>query len=664
MATFEFGPSVKDDIVTVRSPRDWDSAVAGFEGGSICCVTYLASVEDIIRLFEVNKFEKAELVLGYGLTGQAANDLKRNIGREPIEVINRILGLIESSKLALYVPKATDHSKFYFLEYDGRIRVLVGSYNLTGSRNTNRLVTIDFSSHDRVRFQRYTRAYEQSKKGATFFMGDLLDLVRGQEGEARDRRISEWVKGLDTTQEEEGNLPAGEVIRAALESDPREPYFEMVLPPEAADRRILEEHVAPFTVKRETDRLLLDKQKLFEDHGKPATTKAQITKPPSAWIENSRLIIGLHGKVDVRTAAQMDVSSINAGLDGIERYINLVDLGKTRDPKVRERTKATMYEALLYFFNSPFMDWYMNEMYRLYPANRKVTPLLRIVGEANCGKSQFVLYCLKLMTGVYLLPLHAPTELTKARAKRAAELYSEYFPLVYDDVVAGSLSGKQGEVLIKSWWEKWWRPGRPWPTLIFVTNDQRQATWSKEREKKLLFDVYFENNDFNRNAVNSITSERNDIYTYFTLLYFKKRGSMPASGEDPLNVAREVMRDLYVIAKRQKPPFVLEGPIEKSFDIGKDMILDLLNHHKLSINASTDPILVNFTADMQKQMNEYVQYIPGKKRIQGLTVVIETPEDFIGWLGYDNLPADVRRAVDSRAKKKDKRPLFARLRRK
>ena len=56
--------------------------------------------------------------------------------------------------------------------------------------------------------------------------------------------------------------------------------------------------------------------------------------------------------------------------------------------------------------------------------------------------------------------------------------------LIYEDVP--DLTPKDGEVLIKSWWETWWRPEKPWPTLIFVTNDPRQATWSKEREKKLL----------------------------------------------------------------------------------------------------------------------------------------------------------------------------------
>src|SRR5207247_10676217 len=187
---------VKADLLVLRGHRDWDAAMEGFRGGTLRGIAYLASAEDIVRLFETNGFDTVELVLGHGLTGAAANDLKHNLGRESVESVDHLLALMESGRLKLYVPKAIDHSKYYIIEAQGNVRVLTGSYNLTGSRNVNRVSVIDFDTLDEDRYRKYVKSFEVAKKGSALFMGDLAELVRGQEGDARTRRIAEWVKGL------------------------------------------------------------------------------------------------------------------------------------------------------------------------------------------------------------------------------------------------------------------------------------------------------------------------------------------------------------------------------------------------------------------------------------------------------------------------------------
>ena len=83
--------------------------------------------------------------------------------------------------------------------------------------------------------------------------------------------------------------------------------------------------------------------------------------------------------------------------------------------------------------------------------------------------------------------------------------------------------------------------------------------------------------------------------------------------------------------------------------------MELINHQKVEIDASRNPVLMHFHEDMQKQMNEYVQYLPGKKRLQGRSVVIETPDDFFEWIGLGNLPDGVRKAWLARVKARTKR---------
>src|SRR2546425_6746325 len=98
----------------------------GFRGGTLRGIAYLASAEDIVRLFQNNGFETVEIVLGHGLTGAAANDLKHNLGRESVESVDYLLTLMESGRLRLYVPKAIDHSKDYIIEAQGKARGLIG----------------------------------------------------------------------------------------------------------------------------------------------------------------------------------------------------------------------------------------------------------------------------------------------------------------------------------------------------------------------------------------------------------------------------------------------------------------------------------------------------------------------------------------------------------
>ena len=131
--------------------------------------------------------------------------------------------------------------------------------------------------------------------------------------------------------------------------------------------------------------------------------------------------------------------------------------------------------------------------------------------------------------------------------------------------------------------------------------------------------------------------------------------SLPVSGSDALYAARAAMKELYRIAGRRPPSYFPEVPVEKSFDVGKEMFVELINHGKVEIDATTNPVLINFKEDMQKQMNEYVQYIPGKKRVQGRSVVLDTPDDFFEWIGIDNLPDDVRKPWLARVKMRTKR---------
>src|SRR2546422_8581585 len=108
---------------------------------------------------------------------------------------------------------------------------------------------------------------------------------------------------------------------------------------------------------------------------------------PSAWIRRDlKLVVGFHGEQRIRTADGMDQDAIRRGLKDIERYIETVERGQTRNVKVRERAKAMMGETLLHMFAAPFLHEWNKRKRRAYPRLAEGPPDLVVTG--GCGKGR------------------------------------------------------------------------------------------------------------------------------------------------------------------------------------------------------------------------------------------------------------------------------------
>src|SRR5207245_11716019 len=108
---------------------------------------------------------------------------------------------------------------------------------------------------------------------------------------------------------------------------------------------------------------------------------------PSAWIRRDlKLVVGFHGEQRIRTADGMDQDAIRRGLKDIERYIETVERGQTRNVKVRERAKAMMGETLLHMFAAPFRHERNKRKRRAYPRLAEGPPDLVVTGGSGNGK--------------------------------------------------------------------------------------------------------------------------------------------------------------------------------------------------------------------------------------------------------------------------------------
>ncbi len=369
--------------------------------------------------------------------------------------------------------------------------------------------------------------------------------------------------------------------------------------------------------------------------------KNQVVDWPTAWTEGSELLVGFHGSLISRTADQMDKEAIRWGLKGIEAYINTIDRAQTANPRVRERAKYMMYETLLSLFAAPFQHDYMKRKRAQYVVDIEGPPMLIVTGQSGNGKTRFLRYCLKLMVGETFPLLHAPDTLSKAKARNARGRIL-CFPLVFDEVHARRMAGEDIAGLIKSWWEAWWTPEMPTPTIVFCGNDLEQKDWMGRRTKRVEFEVHHEKNDENERLLDSLFAEPNDIYLFFTRQYFEQATSGMVS-LDALDAARRVMRSLYEIAGVEPPSYFPSVPIELKFDIGRERWLEAIGHGKITLLMNGNPYFAVFDPDMDKQIPEYLGYLRSvKHRREGAKIVLQVPEAFVAWIGKEGLDKAVR----------------------
>jgi hypothetical protein len=132
-----------------------------------------------------------------------------------------------------------------------------------------------------------------------------------------------------------------------------------------------------------------------------------------------------------------DSNEVNNALQHIEDYLNTVDEAQAWDPKY---TKTSMFEALLYILSAPFANEQMKDKRRRYAViDRRGPRFLYIYGPTHNGKSTFLTFVLKLLTGQIVEPLHE-IDFTKKRISNANSL-GTVFPLVFDDVVPEIILG-------------------------------------------------------------------------------------------------------------------------------------------------------------------------------------------------------------------------------
>ncbi len=620
--------------VVIARRKDFDELFNGFN--RMRAVSYVTSVDLLLDFYDQRGYTELEIVVGENLS----ESYRQELAQRNIEVVERLAGLVEKETLRVYVPGHTIHTKLYMLERDGVARVIQTSANLTATaqearRQTNYAWYIDLPTGHPLLAQ-LIKDYESHLQGCSLFMGDLRELLQKNEGRDRKQLIEAWLKGATITDEQDVEIRGifHELTASLLEPDPNAATGKVTilhLPENELAKKRVERQLVPLRpISAGQNQLQVTKgsfiRYVYETHRVPLLLVSKDTK---------ELLLGIGSSLETLSELPAIPDLVNQSLELVESYINTVDLAESANPIA---AKTSMFEALLYMFFTPFANEYMRaKRARFGLMDTRGPRYLYIYGPSHNGKTTFLKFVLKLITGQMIEPL-SPQYFTKTRIANAA-LTETAFPLVFDEFVPSAARGI--DEVFKSYWERWWRPDYVSPQLVIASNTPRLKEWAKSRVKRIDFDVHFISTEASKERLNKLFDQDNRVFKWFSYLYLDAlNGGEPAS-DDELLLSRKAMKQLYQHAGRPVPAFFPNEPIEKIYDPGRKDWQDLLyGIHKATAKDDGKRKLVTFAKDMQPwEINDYQSYLPQTVKYQrrGNTIIIENPKEFEKWLGQPEL---------------------------
>lgn len=591
----------------------------------IKCVTYSDSPELILDLFEKWGLSKLEIITG----NATADDYREKI--KDVNVAEKLEKLKREGKLLIYTSNKIIHSKFYIIKNENKkLPVIIGSPNLTknaedGVHQKNYVCIINVEE-DGILHNQFLKDYEAHKQYCSLFLEDLTEEIE-RSADSKQDVIEKWLEGKRSTPEareirEIQKELADESVKIE-NSDAIEIIIDLSGFRDSTKKNIKK------TLDNEKIESSIRNNKLIVNRGQYNRNIKDIYGIPIMRISNNNVIFAMDEITNIMTA-QPDIKGVKKGLENIEEFLRSVDkFGKTGNP---EAVKAHMFEVLLYTFYAPFANHQM-KIYNKYNAiGDKGFPFLYLYGESNSGKGTFSSFVLGLLSNGKVRKSVPANEAYSARIENLKDVGTS-FPLILDDIDKERLRRISGS--IRNYWKNWNDSSR-FPSLMFVSNDDRPGEWLGRRCKILDFDVRFEDTPQSRMFINKIRNEDNPIFKYFSYIVINEINDEQKMNEDILYPAREAFKKLYDYVGRPIPGYFPDAPAEEKYDIGRDSWRGLYEHDIIEEKIKDKSLKIIFNGGMQSyQVARYYRKLPGNIRADhmGQTIIIKNPELFKNWIG-------------------------------
>jgi|GEM_PF-736837 len=633
----------------LQKPKDFEGLISGYK--EIRAVSYVASPTLVLSIFEKFQFEYMQLLVGENIS---VKHYKKDLENKQISLIQKLMHLVKEHKLTVFFPRGkTIHSKFYILKNEDMHRVIVGSANFSepaakATRQHNYVVYWDLKGTDPL-LEKFVQDYKEHLKNSRLFLDDLIKLAENRDedeekvirtwlsqdvGEVKDLAESETSRVFtDLTRqalsavdnnEHSGNPDTGEQD----EEQPASGEIRVIIPSDVKTQEGIEKKLQPLNPSIVKSELRLS-AKDFSDY-----VKRSCGVPLMGTHRSSRQVFLHMG--DYRGVLSRPVHSreeVRQGLEYIEEYVESYGFGESIDHK---RIQANVFEALLYVLSAPFAHEFKKlkkqvDMYSRGPS------YLYLYGPSFNGKTNFLRFCLKLMTGRHLEPI-AQEYFIKTRIM-SAKMFGTVFPLMFDDVNIGS--GSNIETVLKNYWEVWWNPGHPVPQIIMTTNRFNPPEWANTRIKRINFDVKFDQKNIQASeTLNRILNTDCDFFKLFAHSYLEKL-DQPIDNikedllVDELSLSRKIFADFYRFAERSVPDYFPQVPVDKLYDIDKMEWQELFATKVLTQEEQGNKIFVHadktvHTYEVERFMRLLPQGVKAKRKAH--TIIIEGRDKYLEWI--------------------------------
>jgi len=616
------------ELQTIDSRRKFDSMFKGAK--KIWGVTYMDSPELILDFFEKRNLSEMELVVG------ESKDYREKL-RGKLDVADRLEHLKREGKLRIYVTDKVVHSKFYFVEReDGKIDFIHGSANLTkNAQEASRQINSVMCYHnikENPYYAAFLKHYDEHKDFGNLFLDDLREeidiktsaLPEQAREEERRKIINDWINAKVIDDSKQIYNVKREIAKKITQNPTSSEIIISLDGISDRNTNILKKEFSytPHSFKDRTLRFSREKylQAVHRSFGVPVLTVDEDKKEVRCAFE---------GETVSRTISPEDPAQIDQALKFVEDFFETVDnFGNTNNPTA---VKANMYETLLYFLWSPFINCQMSYYYQYGAISDKGLPFLYINGEPNSGKSTFTNFALSLIVGTKTKSISA-NEITPGDLKKYRYMGAS-LPLVIDDIESTRLTDFR--TTLSTYWKDW-NYNDIFPSLIFATNKSKPDDWLKSRIIQVYFDVSFPREPKITKELNEITSQNNPIFCYFSYLYLHDRENRENLTNDILLPSRNVFKKLYKLADRRLPDYFPEQPVQDLYDIGKEKWKYLLEEKRVRIEEKNESINIVFGKDFATyEVTNYLRMLDSRIRAEkgGNTIKIKNPNTFNNWLG-------------------------------
>jgi hypothetical protein len=630
----------------LQKPRDFEGLISGYT--NIRAISYVASPSFVLSIFEKYGFKSMQLLVGENIS---INHYKKDLENKQIDLIQKMMHLVRDQKLIVYFPKnKTIHSKFYILSRGDDHRVIVGSANFSETarkalKQHNYVVYWDLKTKDSL-LETFNQDFEAHLKNSVLFLDDLIKLVdnRDEPEEAIIRTwISQDVGEIKDIIESEASRVFTDLTRQALKSieendakdqeeipggDHEKGEIRVIIPSDIRTREGVEKKLQPLNPSVVDSQLRL-RADVFSDYVR------KTCGVPLMGVEKKFRKVYLHmgSHQDILSLPPEKRAEVGPGLEYIEKYIESYRLGECLD---YNKIQMNVFEALLYVLSAPFAHEFKTlkkqvDMYSRGPG------YLYLYGPSFNGKTNFLRFCLKLITGQNTEPISQ--EYFNKSGIMGARTFCTVFPLMFDDVNIGS--NPTMEKVLKNYWEVWWTQDHPCPQIIMTTNKPNPPEWAKTRIKRINFDVKFDQkNILACETLNQILNTRCDFFKFFAWKYLDKMNEPIDSIKqhllvDELSLARIVFKELYDLSGRPVPDYFPAIPADSVYDTDKMEWLELFEAGVLSQEQQANKVMVQADKNLATyEVEKFLACLPQgvKAKRSGHAIIIEGKDKYLEWL--------------------------------